>query len=75
MLNNVSRTWLIAGVWLTALSVVVATSIAMHASLSTSAFLLAAGIAPAVVMALLGGGPSRTVAEVLYSVHTKKDGQ
>jgi multisubunit Na+/H+ antiporter MnhG subunit len=71
MLNTVSRSWLIGG-WFATLAVVVAFSVASGASLSTSALLLAIGLAPPVVMRLIGAGaPSPTVAEILHSVDAK----
>ena len=71
MLNNLIPKWLLGG-WFTAIAVIVATSVRMHADLSTSAALLVIGVAPAVVMLLLqAGAPSPTVAEILHSVNTK----
>ena len=71
MLNNVSRSWVI-GSWCTTLAIIVAISVAIGASTSTSALLLVMGVAPAIVMALIGGnGPSQTVAEILHSVDGK----
>ncbi len=71
MLNNVSRSWLIGG-WLATLAVIIAFSVVIGATLSTTVLLLAIGVAPAVIMVLLGGdGPSPTVAEILHSVDTK----
>jgi hypothetical protein len=70
--NHVSRTWLVGGVWLAALAIIIAWSVAMGARLSTSALLLVIGVAPAIVMVLIGAGaPSPTVAEILHSVNTK----
>jgi len=45
----------------------------MDARLSTSVLLFVIGVAPAVVMVLIGAGaaPSPTVAEILQSVHAK----
>jgi len=71
MLNNVSRTWLLSG-WFVTVAFIVAWSVAAGARLSTSALLLVICMAPAVIMVLIGGGtPSPTVAEILHSVHTK----
>ena len=71
MLNNMSRSWVV-GSWCTTLAIIVAISVAIGASPSTSALLLAIGVAPAIVMALIGGnGPSQTVAEILHSVDAK----
>lgn len=75
MLNNMSRASLVGGVWLAALVAILAGSVAMDARLSTSALLLVMGVAPAVVMLMIGASvPPPTVAEVLYSVHSQKDG-
>lgn len=63
--------WLIVGPWIAALGLTVAASTAMGANLSTTALLLALGIAPAIVIALLANGaPSPSVAQVLYAVET-----
>lgn len=71
MLNKVSRTRLLGG-WFAAVAVIVAWSVAMGASLSTSALLLVMGIAPVVVMVLIGAGaPPPTVAEILHSENAK----
>jgi len=68
MLNDVSRMWLLVG-WFAAVAVFVAWSVAVGARLTTSALLLALGIAPVVVMMFIAGGaPSPTVAEILHSV-------
>jgi hypothetical protein len=72
MLNNVSRTWLVSGVWFATLAVIVAWSVAVGAALSTSALLVAVGVAPAVVMVLIRAGAAPpTVAELLHSVNAK----
>jgi hypothetical protein len=71
MLNNVSRK-LLLGAWFATLAVIVAVSVAMDARLSTSMLILLMGLAPVVVMALIGAGaPSPTVAEILHSVNAK----
>ena len=73
MLNSVSRMWLV-GVWFVALAVVIACSVAAGAGLSTSALVLALGVAPVGVMLLIGFGASPpTVAEILHSVNAKDD--
>jgi hypothetical protein len=65
------RPWLIGG-WLMTLAVIVTVSMAMDANRSTTWLLLALGMAPALVMALLrGGAASPTVAEILHSVDAK----
>jgi hypothetical protein len=70
MLNSISRTWLLGG-WLAAVAVVVAVSVGLDARTSTSAFLLAIGVAPAVVIGFMrAGAPSPSVAEILQSVNS-----
>ena len=60
------------GSWLAAVALIVAASMAMGANLSTTALLLALGIAPAIVIALLAHGtPSPSVAQILHSVESK----
>lgn len=67
MLNDVSRRWLAGGVWFGTLAAIIACSVALGASLSTSALLLVLGVAPAGVMLLVGfGAPPPTVAEILH---------
>ena len=67
MLSSLLRPWLIGG-WIATLAVILVISVAMGASLSTTVFLLALGLAPAIVMALVkGGGSSPTVAEILHT--------
>jgi len=63
MLNTVSRSWLI-GAWSATLAVIVGSSVALGASLSTSAILLVLGGAPVVIMTLLHGTRTPTVAEI-----------
>ena len=70
MLNTVSRTWLVGGVWLATLALVIAGCVAMGARVSTTALLLALSVAPAGIILLIGlGAPPPTVAEVLYTVN------
>jgi hypothetical protein len=70
--NNASRMWVVGTVWLTALVIMLASSVAMGARLSTTALLLVIGVAPAIVMLLIGfGAPPPTVAELLHSVDVK----
>jgi len=72
MLKNISRSWVIGSSWCTTLAIIIAISVAIGASPSTSVLLLVMGVAPAIVMALIGGnGPSQTVAEILHSVDAK----
>lgn len=72
MLNVVFKSsWLIVGPWIAALALTVAASTAMGANLSTTALLLALGIAPAIVITLLARGErSSSVAPILYAVET-----
>ena len=72
MLNDASRIWLIGGAWFAAVAFMIACSVAVGATLSTSALLLVMGMAPAVVvMVLNGAGSSPTAAQILYSVNAK----
>lgn len=74
MVNTFSRTGLLGGIWLAVVGVIVASSIAMGATMSTSAFLLALCMIPLGVMLVIGlGAPPPTVAELLYA--TEKDGR
>jgi hypothetical protein len=76
MLNTASRVRVIGTLWFAAVAVIVASSVAVGANLSTSALLLLGGIVPAGVALLIGfGAPPPTVAEVLYAVTTQKDGR
>ncbi len=71
MLKSISPTWLLRG-WFAAVAVIIVLSVATDARLSTSALLFVIGVAPVVVMVLIGAGaPSPTVAEILHSVNTK----
>ncbi len=73
MLNTAVRTWLI-GSWVTALVVIIVVSVAMGANLSTLLLVLALGVAPGVVMAMLrSSAASPTVAEILHTAHTTDD--
>ncbi len=74
MLNTISRSWLLGGTWLAAVAVIVASSVAIGARVSTSVLLLAVCTVPAGVVLLIGlGAPSPTVAELLYTVNNRKD--
>ena len=67
MLNDVSRTWLLGG-WIAVLALVVSVSVAMAASLSTTMLLVALGVVPGIVVAVLkGSAASPTVAEILHA--------
>ena len=71
MVNTRHRSsWVIAG-WIAALAIIALASVAMDANRSTTGLLVALGVAPAIVVALvMAGGPSQTVAQILYSVKT-----
>ena len=72
MLNARFRPLWVIGAWAGTVAIIVAASVVLGASLSTSALLLALGIAPAFVLALLAHGqPSATVGQILHSVETK----
>jgi hypothetical protein len=76
MLNHKSRMWIVGGAWVAAMATIVAYSVAVGARLSTSALLLVICAVPMGVALLIGfGAPSPTVAELLYVVDTKKEGQ
>jgi len=71
VLNN-TRMWFVGGVWFATLAAVIASSVAMDARLSTSAMLLALGLAPAIIMRFLAAGaPSPSVAQILHSAHAE----
>ena len=73
-ISNINSKWLLGG-WLGVMAVLVAFSVGMHARVSTSAFLLALGMAPPIVFMLLrAGAPAPTVAEILHAA-TTKDGR
>jgi hypothetical protein len=74
MFNAIARPSVVGGFWLALVFAIVAASVVMGARLSTSAFLLAMCTAPmgVVVMMRLGGRP-QTVAEVLYTAHSRTD--
>jgi hypothetical protein len=71
MLKGNSQMWLLGG-WFLAVAFIVAWSVGLNARLSTTALLLAIGLAPAVVMLILrAGAPSPSVAEILRAVDAK----
>ena len=71
MINVGVRSFIVGG-WIMALAATVAISVAMQANVSTTALLLALGVAPALVMLLIAAGaPPPTVAEILHAVETK----
>jgi hypothetical protein len=70
MLNIDFRPWLVGG-WLATVAVIVSASVAAGASVSTLSLLLALGVAPVIIPALVRSKTSPTVAEILYAVDTK----
>jgi len=56
MVNSLSRSGLVVGVWLAALALIIGGSVALGATLTTSVVLLALGVAPVCVMLLIGFG-------------------
>jgi hypothetical protein len=72
MLSKNYRTWLVAGGFMVA-AVIVTIGLAIGASVSTTVFLVALGVAPGIVIALLKGGASApTVAEILHPVNPRE---
>jgi hypothetical protein len=73
MMNVAFRSSSLIAAWVAALGIIVAASLTMGANHSTTALLLALGVAPALVIALLAHGqPSPSVAQILYSVETNE---
>lgn len=71
MLSNVSTAARLGG-WASLLALIVGTSISVGANPSTVVVLFALGVAPGIVMFLLAHKvPSKSVAEILYSVDAK----
>jgi hypothetical protein len=71
MVNTIFTSWVIGG-WIAAVAIITVASMAMGANPSTIALLVALGVAPGIVAALLrDGAPSPTVAQILHSVETK----
>jgi len=76
MMNAMARTRRVGSMWLAVVTLIVASSVAMGANLSTSALLLVVSAVPMGVILLIGlSTPSQTVAELLYSVNNQKDGR
>jgi len=69
-LKSISPTWLLGG-WFAAVAVIIAWPWTRGSRRAVLLFVI--GVAPAVVMVLIGAGaaPSPTVAEILQSVHAK----
>ena len=71
MFSKLSRSVLVGG-WLVMMAVILAVTMTMGAKLSTTAMLLALGVAVALVPPLIAGSaPSPSVAEILRSTETK----
>ncbi len=72
MVNTRLRSsWIIAA-WIAALALIAVASVAMDANPSTTAVLVALGIAPGIVVALVvAGAPSPTVPQILHALETK----
>jgi len=69
--TRIPSSWMLAA-WLAALAIIAVTSMAMGAHRVTTALLVTLGIAPGIVVALvLGGEPSPTPAQMLYSIRNK----
>lgn len=74
MLNRQSRIWLASGVWFAAVAIIAACSVAVGASVSSSALLFVLCVAPVGVALFIGfGAPPPTVAEVLYALNTENE--
>ncbi len=71
MVKTIFASWVIGG-WIAAVAIITVASVALGARLSTTALLVALGVAPGSVIALLASGaPSPTVAQILHAVETK----
>ena len=71
MVNTIFTPWVIGG-WIAAVAIITVASMAMGANPSTTALLVALGVASGIVAALLRDGtPSPTVAQILHSAETK----
>ena len=72
MLNTTFTAPRLIGVGAAAVALIVAASLTMGASLSTTALLLTLGITPWIVMVLLAQhAPTPSVAQILHAVETK----
>lgn len=62
----------VVGGWIAAVAIITVATVTMGANLSTTVLLVALGIAPGIVVALLAdSAPSPTVAQILHAVETK----
>ena len=74
MVNGISRAWLLGGIWFATMALIIAWSVAVGASLSTSALLLIMGVVPPGIVVILGfGAPPPTVGELLRSGDAKDE--
>ena len=72
MLNNVFTSRRLIGSWVAAAGLIVAATMAMGATLSTTAVALALCLTPLIVVAVLARSASPTsVAQILYALETK----
>jgi hypothetical protein len=69
MVNTIFTSWVIGG-WIAAVAIITVACMAMGANPATTAPLVALGVAPGIVAALLCDAPSPTVARILQSVET-----
>ena len=71
-MNTIVTLSLVIGSWIAGVAIIAVVSVAMDANLSTTGLLVALGIAPGIVVALLAeGAPSPAVVEILHSIETK----
>jgi fatty acid desaturase len=77
MLTNPIRPQLVIGIWLAALTAIVALSVALGAGWSTTALLVAMSAAPMGIARLLGfgGGRSMTTHELLHAIDNQNEGR
>jgi hypothetical protein len=74
MFSKVLKMPILAGVWLAAVLAIVSSSVALGAHTATSALLVVVCAVPmAVVLLMRLGSAPPTVAEVLYSVNSRRD--
>jgi len=75
MLNDITRNRLV-GFWFAAVSVLIASLVAIGANpgVSTTALLLTLSLVPpGIVWVLWSGAPPTTVAEILYAANTRQE--
>lgn len=72
MLNKVFTSRRLIGSWVAAAGLIVAATMAMGATLSTTAVALALCLAPLIVVAVLArSAPPTSVSQILYALETK----